>query len=123
MTKPLPLPSPSVVSEKLSPMEPRALTVRVRVRARVRRAKYPTPNPIPNPNPNPSQGHASAGLEPAGAPEPQPQRCGGVMASGGPASTPLGARGEGPPRTWTPLRALTPRDARRFELETRPSQR
>ena len=45
------------------------------------------------------------------------------MASGGPASTPLGALGEGPPRTWTPLRALTPRDARRFELETRPSQR
>ena len=48
------------------------------------------------------------------------------MASGGPASTPLGARGEGPggkPRTWTPLRALTPRDARRFELETRASQR
>ena len=36
MTKPLPLPSPSVVSEKLSPMEPRALTVRVRVRVRVR---------------------------------------------------------------------------------------
>ena len=36
MTKPLPLPSPSVVSEKLSPMEPRALTVRVRVRVGVR---------------------------------------------------------------------------------------
>ena len=53
MTKPLPLPSPSVVSEKLSPMEPRALTVRVRVRVRVRRARYANPNPIPNPNPNP----------------------------------------------------------------------
>ena len=51
MTKPLPLPSPSVVSEKLSPMEPRALTVRVRVRVRVRRAKYPHPNPIPTPPP------------------------------------------------------------------------
>ena len=71
-----------------------------------------------------------AGVEPAAGPEPQRQRC------GEPPSTPLGmgmptpsistpqcVLGEGPPPSWTPLRALTPRDARRFELEPRPSQR
>ena len=70
---------------------------------------------------------ASAGVEPAGGPEPQRQRCGGPPSTplGMPPpsmSTPLGMPGEGPPRSWTPLRAVTPRDARRFELEPRPSQ-
>ena len=70
---------------------------------------------------------ASAGVEPAGGPEPQRQRCGGMPSTplGMPTpsmSTPQGMLGEGPPRSWTPLRAVTPRDARRFELEPRPSQ-
>ena len=70
---------------------------------------------------------APTGVQPAGGPQPQRQRCDGLPSTplgrrGGGEAPPGHADGEGVPRSWTPLRAVTARDAHRLELEPRSSQ-